>query len=74
MEKTALPVTMTVEEAWQALGGKAVISLATFYAAIHHGQVPHLRIFKRILVPRASFMRWLESGTAHIAGQDGAAA
>ena len=62
MEQTVLPVTMRVEEAHEALGGKAVISKATFYLAVQRGEVPHLRLGKRILIPRAAFMKWLESG------------
>ena len=74
MERTALPVTMSVEEAHQALGGKAVISKATFYLAVHRGEVPHLKLGKRILIPRQAFMRWLESGSMQIAGRGGEAA
>jgi excisionase family DNA binding protein len=63
MEQTILPVTMSVEEAHQALGGRAVISKATFYLAVQRGEVPHLKLGKRILIPRAAFMKWLESGS-----------
>jgi excisionase family DNA binding protein len=65
MDTTELPVTMTVEEAWQAIGGKKAVSKQTFYTAVHRGQIPALKLGKRrILIPRTSFMRWLESGSA----------
>jgi excisionase family DNA binding protein len=64
IDNMALPVTMSADEAHEAIGGKAVISKSTFYAAINKGQIPHLRLGKRILIPRAAFMAWLAG--AHI--------
>lgn len=51
--------TMTADEALLMLG--KCISRASFYNAINRGEVPHLRLGKRILIPRAAFDRWLES-------------
>ncbi len=44
-----------------ALLGIRVISRASFYNAINRGEVPHLRLGKRIIIPRHSFYRWLET-------------
>lgn len=46
-----------------AILGKGVISRASFYGAINRGEVPHLRLGKRILIPRAVFEKWLASAT-----------
>jgi excisionase family DNA binding protein len=53
------PAAMTPDQALAMLG--KVISRASFYAAINRNQVPHLRLGKRILIPRYAFERWLES-------------
>jgi excisionase family DNA binding protein len=52
--------TLTVDEA-HALIGKKKINRSGFYAAINRREVPHLRLGRRILIPRSAFMRWLES-------------
>jgi excisionase family DNA binding protein len=51
---------MTTEEAHSQLGKKA-ISRAAFYNAINRNEVPHLRLGRRILIPRAAFLAWLAS-------------
>lgn len=48
-------LTMTVEEVAKALG----ISRAFAYEAVHRGDIPHIRIGKRMLVPRAALARVL---------------
>ena len=54
-------LTFTVEEAATALG----ISRAFAYEAVARGEIPCIRIGKRILVPLAGLNRLLESaGTA----------
>jgi len=56
-------VAMSPDQAHQMLGGTQVISRSTFYSAIRNNQVPHVRVGrKRILIPRAAFDRWLETG------------
>ena len=50
-------LTLTVEEAATALG----ISRALAYEAVQHGDIPSIRIGRRILVPRSRLMRLLES-------------
>jgi excisionase family DNA binding protein len=54
--------TLTVDEA-HAIVGKGKISRGGWYAAIKRGEVPHLRLGHRILIPRHAFMKWLESAT-----------
>jgi excisionase family DNA binding protein len=51
---------LTVDQA-HALIGKENISRGGFYAAINRGEVPHLRLGHRILIPRNAFQHWLES-------------
>lgn len=50
-------LTMTVEEAATALG----ISRALAYEAVQHGDIPCIRIGRRILVPRSRLMKMLDS-------------
>jgi excisionase family DNA binding protein len=50
-------LTMTVEEVAKALG----ISRAFAYEAVHRGDIPHIRIGRRMLVPRAALARVLAS-------------
>jgi len=49
-------LTLTVEEAAAALG----ISRAFAYEAVTRNQIPHIRIGRRILVPRAALQRMLD--------------
>jgi excisionase family DNA binding protein len=51
---------MSADEAHAMLGGDAVISRAAFYQAIKRKEVPHLRLGKRILIPRRAFSAWLQ--------------
>jgi excisionase family DNA binding protein len=53
------PAALTPDQALAVLG--KVISRASFYNAINRNEVPHLRLGKRILIPRATFLRWIES-------------
>ena len=50
--------TYSVKEAAALLG----VSSNAAYEAVHRGEIPTIRIGRRILVPRAAFDRWL-SGT-----------
>lgn len=53
-------LTMTVEEAAAALG----ISRAFAYEAVTRNEIPHVRIGRRILIPRAALERMLgDAGT-----------
>jgi excisionase family DNA binding protein len=49
-------VTITVEEAARQLG----ISRGSAYAAARRGELPAIRLNRRIVVPRVAFQRWLE--------------
>jgi excisionase family DNA binding protein len=53
---TQLRLVLTVEEAAAALG----ISRASAYEAVRVGEIPSLRIGKRILVPKSALERMLE--------------
>jgi excisionase family DNA binding protein len=58
-QKSQIGTTLTVDEA-HALIGKDKISRGGFYAAINRKEVPHLRLGKRIIIPRAALLRWLD--------------
>ncbi len=49
-------LTMTVEEAGQLLG----IGRSSAYGAIRRGELPSLKIGRRILVPRSALFRKIE--------------
>jgi excisionase family DNA binding protein len=51
----ALPLTLTVEQSAEALG----ISRGSAYEGIRTGEIPHVRIGRRILVPRAMLAAFL---------------
>jgi excisionase family DNA binding protein len=38
-----------------------VISRASWYAAIKRNEIPHLRIGRKIVIPRQALLKWLES-------------
>jgi excisionase family DNA binding protein len=52
-------LTLTVDEAGRKLG----LSRMAAYAAAKNGQIPTLRIGRRILVPRVAFERLLDNTT-----------
>jgi excisionase family DNA binding protein len=67
-EEASQAASMTPDQAHELLGGAAVISRSTFYSAIRQNQIPHVRCGKkRILIPRAAFLKWLESAGRVIA-------
>ncbi|MBE7543777.1 MAG: helix-turn-helix domain-containing protein [Bryobacteraceae bacterium] len=51
--------TYTPDEARLRLGSGKV-SRNTFYKAIREKQIPHIRLGRRILIPRLAFERWLQ--------------
>lgn len=51
------PLVFSVEEARRLLG----LSRGLMYQAIRNGQVPSIRIGRRILIPRAALERMLEN-------------
>lgn len=61
-------LTLTVEESAAVLG----ISRASAYEAVHHGEIPCIRIGRRILVPRIALDRLLSAaGGASGNGENG---
>jgi excisionase family DNA binding protein len=57
-------LTLTVKEARLLLG----VSRGLMYEAIRRGEIPSIRVGRRILIPYAAFMKFLEA-----ANQKGAA-
>lgn len=62
----AVPATITVEEAGRILG----ISRSAAYRAAKRGEIPTLRIGRRLVVPAAIFFRMLgiDSGPLTVPG------
>jgi excisionase family DNA binding protein len=52
--------TYTVQEAAGIMG----INEKGVYVAIRTGQIPHIKIGRRIVIPRAAFDRWFETAGA----------
>ena len=50
---------LTVEEAAMLLG----ISRASAYAAVQRGEIPTLKIGRRLIVPRAAFEKMLDAAS-----------
>jgi len=61
MDEKAQFAALKPEEAHRLLGGSEVISRASFYAGIKRGDIPAIRIGRRLIIPRARFLQWLES-------------
>jgi excisionase family DNA binding protein len=55
-EIQALPAAVPVKKTSEAFG----ISLDSTYAAIHNGDLPVVRIGKRMLVPKTAILKMLE--------------
>jgi excisionase family DNA binding protein len=53
--------TLTVDEAREIIGVDR-ISRGGLYNAIKKNEVPHLKLGRRVLIPRAALMLWLEAG------------
>ncbi len=54
--------TMTVDEAHAEIGLDK-ISRAALYNAIGRREVPHIRLGRRILIPRHAFQQWINRAT-----------
>ncbi len=61
-ERPQQRLTMTVEEAAVALG----ISRASAYEAVGRGEIPCIRIGRRILIPKVALERLLNAGGAEV--------
>lgn len=57
MDTTTQPLTLTVEQAAKVLG----ISRSTAYELVHTGDIPSLRLGRRIVVPTAQLAERLGS-------------
>lgn len=56
MESKTLPLTLTVEAAAQALG----IGRALAYSLARSGELPAIRLGRRLVIPRQAIQRMLE--------------
>lgn len=57
-------LTLTVEEAAEVLG----ISRPSAYQGVERGEIPHIRVGKRILVPRSALERLLAEAGSKASG------
>ena len=57
MEEKIERIVYTVEEAAKLLG----ISRPTAFQGVERGEIPHIRVGRRILIPKASLDRMLAS-------------
>ena len=60
---------LTVDEAHKVMGAEK-ISRASFYNAIRRNEVPHIKLGRRILIPRHAFLQWLQSPSKNLLGPD----
>lgn len=61
IERPVQRLTMTVEEAAQALG----LSRSFAYEAVNNGEIPSIRIGRRVLIPKVALDRLLEAAGEH---------
>lgn len=59
MDTQQQPAALSPKQAHELLGGRGVISRGGFYNALQRGEIPCLRLGKRILIPRYAFEQWL---------------
>lgn len=60
--------TLTVAEAGRYLG----LAKASAYEAVHRGQIPSIRVGRRLLVPTAALRRLLQLDAPGVGGSDAA--
>jgi excisionase family DNA binding protein len=51
-----------------ALASDLGISRQSAYAALRRGQIPHIRIGKRFIIPRSAISEWLRSAGGGVTG------
>jgi excisionase family DNA binding protein len=51
---------LTADQAHELAGGTAVISRASWYAALGRRDIPSVRVGRRFLIPRHAFMEWIQ--------------
>jgi excisionase family DNA binding protein len=54
---------VTVDQAWDTLGGRKVITRQALYLAVARGELPSVRLGRRILIPRLAFEQWMTGQT-----------
>jgi len=59
LQDTELKWTMSVEEVATALG----VNTSTVYEYARQRLIPHVRVGKRLIIPRAALMNWLDSAS-----------
>lgn len=57
-----LPQVLTVEEARELTGGR--IGRNAMYAYVKAGFIPHIKVGKKVLIPRRRFLAWLNGDPA----------
>jgi excisionase family DNA binding protein len=50
---------ITVLQAWDRMGGKEVITRQSIYLAVQRGELPSVRLGRRVLIPEPAFESWL---------------
>jgi excisionase family DNA binding protein len=65
MDLSDLPVVLTVDEVARVLR----ISRGSAFAAVRRGDIPSIRIGRRILVPKETLIAWLD-GTLPVEASD----
>jgi excisionase family DNA binding protein len=58
----AAAAMLTVDQAWQRIGTNTITKQA-LYLAIARGEVPSVRLGRRILLPRVAFEEFLQGST-----------
>ena len=61
MHQKTQPAAMRPDEAHTLIGGPEKISRRAFYNAINRNEIPHIRLGRRILIPRAAFENFLQA-------------
>ena len=61
VKEDTVRLVLSVEEARRLLG----LSRGLMYEAVHNGQVPSVRIGRRILIPRVALERMLDQQRSH---------
>ena len=54
-----LPFMMSVQDVSKALG----LSISKTYLLLQSGVIPRLSVGRRVIVPRAAFLEWVETNT-----------
>jgi excisionase family DNA binding protein len=58
MKNDKTRVTLRIPEAARLAG----VGARSIYLGVAAGAIPHIRFGRKILIPKAAFLRWIESG------------